>query len=97
MVDHPPEPPQHLGLNMAELVDLPASHRQLITWMMRKGRITLSEAVLYIKQSEIEVQAMLGTLIEQGFIQASNSGETYYQLRLAPKRRSSISEKLWEF
>jgi MinD-like ATPase involved in chromosome partitioning or flagellar assembly len=92
-----PEPSQKIGLSMAELVDLPAPQRQLIAWMMRKGHITLSEAVSYTNQTEIEIQAILGTLIQQGFIQTYlSSGETYYQLRLAPKRGSRISEKLWE-
>ena len=98
MACDPPELPQNLGLNMAELVDLPACQRQLITWMMRKGRVTLLEAVLHTKQTEVEVQSILGTLVEQGFVQVdSSSGEIYYQLRLAPKRGSRISEKLWEF
>lgn len=98
MACDPPELPQNLGLNMAELVDLPAFQRQLITWMMRKGRVTLLEAVLYTKQAEVEVQSILGTLVEQGFVQVdSSSSEIYYQLRLAPKRGSRISEKLWEF
>lgn len=98
MACDPPESSQNFGLNLAELIDLPVPQRQLITWMMRKGRITLSEAMLNTQQSEIEVQAMLGTLIEQGFVQKTvSSGEIYYQLRLAPKRGSRISEKLWEF
>ncbi|GAB4378325.1 MAG: hypothetical protein Kow00121_29900 [Elainellaceae cyanobacterium] len=89
---------QKPGLKMAELVDLPASQRQLISWMMRQGPVTLTEAITYTSQTKEDVRAILGTLIEQGFIQEdSSSGESYYKLRIAPKRGSCIGKNLWEF
>ncbi len=88
---------QKPGLNMAELVNLPVAQRQLASWMMRKGPITLAEAAKHINQAEVDVQTTLGILIEQGFVEAStHADETYYQIRIAPKRGSSIGKNLWD-
>lgn len=90
--------PQSAGLNLTDLVDLPAPQRQLISWMMRTGHVTLAEAVIQTHQTEEDVQTILGTLMEQGFIQVeSHSGDIYYKLRIAPKRGSCIGKELWKF
>lgn len=88
---HKPAP----GLTMADILALPDSQRQLITWMQRQTDCTLNEVVAHINQDEGVVQTLLDELVEKGFVQEMmEEGSLHYRVRLAPKRGSKIPSKL---
>jgi MinD-like ATPase involved in chromosome partitioning or flagellar assembly len=83
------------GLSMADILMLPDEQRHLISWMMRQGSATLTEAVAYTNEAEVDIKSTLGTLIEKGFVQQIIvSNETRYQICLAPKRGSRFAQEL---
>jgi hypothetical protein len=85
------------GLDMAEALTLPESLRQLVTWMMRQGDVSLAEVTAHIGQDEGTARSMLNTLVKQGFVQATEvEGGSSYRIRLALRRGRKIPEEIWQ-
>ncbi len=87
----------HSGLSMADVLTLPEVEQKLVTWMVRKKQVTLTEAAAYLEQEEEMVSTMLTSLTEQGFVQQLDvDGDRHYRPSLAPKQRSRASKNLWQ-
>lgn len=85
------------GLNMAEALALPNSLRQLVTWMMRQGDVSLADAMQHTAQDEGTTRTMLDTLVKEGFVQAREAVDgSSYRIRLAARRGRKISEEIWQ-
>jgi amino acid permease len=90
------------GLSMADVLALPDSQQQILTWMTREGitgqeTVSLAQVATYTGQSEAVARTMLDTLVEQGFIQElEGEGETRYQPRLAARRGRQLTEDIWQ-
>jgi len=90
------------GLSMADVLALPDSQQQILTWMTREGitgqeTVSLADVVAHTGQSETVARTMLNTLVEQGFIQElEGEGETRYQPRLAARRGRQLTEDIWQ-
>lgn len=85
------------GLDMAEALALPESLRQLVTWMMRHGDVSLVDAMRHTAQDEGTTRTMLDTLVKQGFVQATEVGDgSSYRIRLAARRGRKVSEEIWQ-
>ncbi len=90
------------GLNPVELLDLPAAHRQLITWMMRQTVVSVDQIVQHFEQSPGDVQAMLDSLLAQGLVQLDDSEEStaYYRVKMGRRRgrspAKSSSAAMWD-
>ncbi len=85
------------GLSMADILELPESLRALINWMMRQEDVTLQEISAYLQQDQTHACAMLGELVEKGFVrEVPIKGEQRYRVRLAPKRKKDIPSDLWK-
>ncbi len=86
-----------VGLTMADILALPTDERQLINWMVRAGDVTIAEIGVQFGQEAATVQARLAVLIEKGFVrEIVTQGKTYYQVRLAPRRKRNLPENLWQ-
>jgi len=85
------------GLDTAEALALPDSLRQLVTWMMRRGDVSLADAMRHTAQDEGTTRTMLNTLVKQGFVHAVEADDgSSYRIRLAMKRGRKISEEIWQ-
>jgi amino acid permease len=91
------------GLHLADVLTLPDPSCQLINWMIRQGEVRLTEAVAHTGQDEGAVRAMLGELVEQGFVQEvegrgkpTRSGGTRYRVCVAPRRGRQLPEDIWQ-
>jgi amino acid permease len=89
------------GLHMVDVLALPVSLRQLITWMMRQGEVSLAEVMTHIGQDEGVARIMLETLMKQGFVQETqgdpaHTGETSYRVRFAPRRGRQLPDEIWQ-
>ncbi|MBE9129794.1 MULTISPECIES: MarR family transcriptional regulator [unclassified Coleofasciculus] len=83
------------GLTMPDLLVLPDSQRLLINWMMRQGDCTVKEIAAHTQQNEEVVRILLNELIEKGFVEEiAGEDSPCYRVRMAPKRKSQLSEKL---
>lgn len=85
------------GLGMGEALALPDALRQLVTWMMRQGDVSLADAMRHTAQDEGTTRTMLNTLVKQGFVQAMEAdGGPTYRIRLAVRRGRKIAEEIWQ-
>jgi hypothetical protein len=90
------------SLSMADVLALPDSQQEIVTWMIREemtGRetVNLADVATYTGQSETVARTTLNTLVEQGFIQELEvDGETRYRPRLMSRRGRQLSEDIWQ-
>jgi amino acid permease len=90
------------GLSMADVLALPDSQQEIVTWMTRQvvtGQETVSLAAVAtnIGQPEDVARAVLHALIGQGFVQELEvRGETRYQPRLTARRGRRLPEDIWQ-
>jgi amino acid permease len=90
------------SLSMADVLALPDSQQEIVTWMIREemtGRetVNLADVATYTGQSETVARTTLNTLVEQGFVQELEvDGETRYRPRLMSRRGRQLSEDIWQ-
>jgi len=83
------------GLNVADILTLPNPERRVVSWLVRQQEASLTEIATHIDLPEIETQALLNDLIEQGFVSEVGLGAPpRYQVRFARKRERHFPEQL---
>ncbi|HAX89116.1 MAG TPA: hypothetical protein DCY91_23335 [Cyanobacteria bacterium UBA11370] len=83
------------GLSMGDILALPDRQQQIINWIIRQKECTLSQIADYLSQEESATRSELEALVQQGFVQESQAGESSkYSVKLAAKRGSRIPEGL---
>jgi DeoR/GlpR family transcriptional regulator of sugar metabolism len=81
---------------MTDVMNLPEEQRQLINWIIRQQKVSLSEAATHLNLSEELAQQALDLLLFQGFIQEFNDhGSVYYQPQLANQKKSKLAQDIW--
>jgi DNA-binding MarR family transcriptional regulator len=82
---------------MADVLMLPDGPRQLMTWMVRQGSVSVVEAAARADLDESAVAAMLDALGEQGFVfKTGDDGTARYRARLVSARGRPTRPKLWD-
>jgi predicted transcriptional regulator len=85
------------GLSMADVLTLPDFEQKLVTWMVRKKKVSLAEIAAYMEHEEESISTTLNALKEQGFVQELEvEGERHYRPCLAPKQKSRGAKNLWQ-
>lgn len=85
------------GLSMTDVLALPDFEQKIVTWMVRKKEVSLTEVAAYMEQDKESISTTLNTLKEQGFLQELElEGEKHYRPCLAPKQKSRASKNLWQ-
>jgi MinD-like ATPase involved in chromosome partitioning or flagellar assembly len=88
---------ENAGLSIADILILPDSLRQLVNWIMRYQEVTILEVATHIDEEEDAAYTMLESLVAQGFLSKRNlRGKSRYRLRLAPKRKRNLPQKIWQ-
>lgn len=86
---------QHPSLSMADILALPDRQQQIINWIIRQHECTLSELANYLSQEEVATRSELDTLVQLGFVQETQVGDSpKYSVKLAAKRGSRILQQL---
>lgn len=86
------------AISMIDIFTLPDSLRHLLSWMLRKGEVTVQEVAQHLKQDEATVAAMLEHLIEDGMIRVRQVGEERrFRVLLAHKSNRQVSKDIWTF
>lgn len=86
------------SISMIDIFTLPDSLRHLLSWMLRKGEVTVQEVAHYLKQEEATVLPMLEHLVEDGMIRARQVGEERrFRVLLAHKSNRQVSKDIWSF
>ncbi|MBX3014133.1 MAG: hypothetical protein KF832_21610 [Caldilineaceae bacterium] len=85
-----------VGLTMAEILQLPTTERELISWILRSGDVSRSAFVARLGQAET-AQDTITDLIAKGFLrEEEKNNELYYSVRLAPRRKRELPPNLWQ-
>jgi amino acid permease len=86
------------GLDLADVFALPDSRAEIIGWMIRQGKVGLTEVAQYTGQDEEAALALLEELAEQGFVaeQVGPEGAPSYEARLATRRGRQGSVQVWQ-
>lgn len=79
---------------MADVLELPAPLRDLVTWMMRRDACSLSEIASRLGESETDVHDELAGLIRRGFVTRIDTDR--YQARPAARSRRGMPRGLWQ-
>jgi hypothetical protein len=90
------------GLSMADVLALPDSQQQILTWMTREGvtgqgTVSLAQVATHVGRSEQVARTVLRSLVEQDFVQEVEvQGETRYRPRLVARRGRELPEDIWQ-
>ncbi|MBH8576787.1 ArsR family transcriptional regulator [Nostocaceae cyanobacterium CENA369] len=84
--------------SLADMINLPDGQRQIVTWIIRKQKMTIEEIIANVNLTKEVVQQHLDTLIFQGVIQESNdkSGTVFYQPNLINQKQSKLNQNIWD-
>jgi hypothetical protein len=86
-----------IGLSMSDVLLLPDTQRQLVTWMMREGSVSLEAAAQHLEQTPEAARALLADLVNQGFVrEVEANGRPHYEARLSSTRSHRLSYSLLE-
>jgi len=91
-------PESHMtGFRMADLLTMPDEYQGLISWMMRQGEFTLSQAAAALNQDEAQLQKSLEDLASQRLLKRlEKDGVVHYHLRLAHTSRRQMPKDIWK-
>ncbi|MBD1867665.1 hypothetical protein H6F95_10220 [Cyanobacteria bacterium FACHB-471] len=82
---------------MFDLLLLPDAERQLMNWIIRRGKATLLDCVNHTGKPEALVETILEKLVKQGLLQFSRvADDGYYQARLALEKQRLLPNQIWE-
>ena len=85
-----------LGRTMVDALELSDAERQLVTWMLRQGEVSLRDIVAGLGQDGEAVRGLLASLVEQGFVrERAGADGAYFRVHLAPSRPRRVPGKLW--
>jgi hypothetical protein len=85
------------GLTMADVLGLPDDVRRLITWLIRERTVDMEDLIRFMGSDEAVVRTLLDDLVEKGYVREfERRGAHCVQVRLAPKRGSTMSDSLWQ-
>lgn len=85
------------GLSMADVLALPDPLRRLVNWLIREEEAGLADVASHLGQGEEATRAVLGGLVERGFMREMRvRGAVRYQVRLAVARRRQMPSDLWQ-
>ncbi|MBE9205008.1 ArsR family transcriptional regulator [Nostoc sp. LEGE 06077] len=80
-----------------DIIDLPDEQRQLVNWITRQQKVSLSEVSSYLNITEELAQQQLQILITQGFIQESEDSQlVFYQPRFVTQKKSNLNQNIWD-
>ncbi len=86
------------SISMIDIFTLPDSLRQLLSWMLRKGEVSVQEVAQHLKQDEATVTLMLEHLVEDGMLRTRQVGEERrFRVLLAHKSNRQVSKDIWSF
>ncbi|HIK06660.1 MAG TPA: MarR family transcriptional regulator [Trichormus sp. M33_DOE_039] len=87
-------PPQK---DIIDLTHLPDEQRQLVNWIIRQQKVTLSDIVNNQNISEQLAQQYIENLISHGFIRVVKEEEAiYYQPHFASPKKSRLPQHIWD-
>lgn len=85
------------GLRVVDVLTLPDALRQLVTWITRRGEVSLADVAAHSGQSTDAARTSLDTLEAQGFVQRiEGKPEPRYRTLLAPKRGRQLPRDIWK-
>ncbi len=85
------------GLNVSDLLTLPEEQGELLTWMVRTGRVDLAQIAAYLEREPADIRAELAALIDQGYIQVFLSEDgPRYEARLGATRPRQLPQVMAE-
>ncbi|GBE93032.1 CopY family transcriptional repressor [Nostoc cycadae] len=80
-----------------DIIDLPDEQRQLVNWITRQQKVSLSEVSSHLNITEELAQQQLQILINQGFIQESEDNQLVcYQPHFSTQKKSKLSQNIWD-
>ena len=86
-----------IGLSMADILTLPDRQRRIVNWISRQPDCTPPEVAAHLGEEESTVKNELDVLVQQGFVQETKvDGESRYSIKRATKRKSQLSDKLYQ-
>jgi predicted transcriptional regulator len=84
------------GLDMGNILELPDSEREIITWMLRENSVDLAKLAAHLDKDEAQARIALDALIEKGYVREVDiKGQVQYRVRLKPKRKMNMPSNLW--
>jgi len=85
------------GLSMGDILTLPDRQRRIVNWISRHQECTPPEVAEHLGEDEPTAKNELDALVQQGFVQETLvAGESRYSIKRATKRRSQLSDKLYQ-
>ena len=85
------------GLKVADILTMPPKQQSLVKWLMRHYEARPQTIADHFEQTLEQVQTSLQELTEQGFLKTiAKNGDTYYQVRLAPKSGRQMPTDVWQ-
>ena len=85
------------GLDMANILDLPDSTREIIIWMLREAHVDMAQMTAHLGKDEAAARAMIDSLLDQGYVREIDiKGQVQYRVRLKPKRKVNMPSNLWQ-
>lgn len=87
---------KNLGLDMSNILDLPDTTREVITWMLRETQVDLAQLTTHLGQDEASARALIASLLDQGYVHELDlKGQVHYRVRLKPKHTHNMPSNLW--
>lgn len=85
-----------VALNMFDVLTLPEAQRRVVNCIIRRGKVTLPEIASLIGQDETVLNPILGTLVEQGFVQTLEiEGQLLYRPYMTARLKQPPAQKRW--
>ncbi len=89
--------PDDFGLAVSGILDLPDKERKFLSWLLRRGEVSLEQAAAKMKSSGEDTRQLLDSLQEKRFVLAGQSGAgPRYRAVVAPRRGRTLPEHIWK-
>lgn len=85
------------GTGMLDLLELPASQRRLLHWMLRKREVGAAELAEFARGDDDAVAAALASLVERGLVRTTGGegGVRYSAVITSRSTRPRAPSRLW--
>jgi amino acid permease len=97
------EPPAYEGdwtaaaVHPAEMLEMPDPERTLLQWIVRRGSVTLDDAVQRLGEDEPQVQALLRDMVQDGLLREVNDqGKRRYRAQLGRIEGTRLPDRIWD-
>jgi MinD-like ATPase involved in chromosome partitioning or flagellar assembly len=85
------------GISMFDVLLLPDAERQLMNWIIRQGKATLSDCVHHTGKPKAMVESTLENLVRQGLLQFSQlADDGHYKPQFASEKQRLLPNQIWE-